>query len=157
MKKCRVCNIELKESNWAKSLMSKNSKICKECHNNKVKNWRKANKSKVNNYSLEAYYRNPKKSHKSTNEYRKKLRIEMINEYGGKCIKCGITDYDVLSIDHIDNTGAEDRKNGLYGYNLYRKLKKDSWPKDNYQLLCRNCNWKKELKRKSSNANIQSN
>lgn len=154
MKNCRVCNVKLDESNWAHSLMRKNSKICKECHNKKGKEWRKNNRSKVNKYSLSAYYRNPEKSHKITHKHRKKLRIEMIDEYGGKCSDCGISDYDVLSIDHIDNTGSEDRKNGLYGYNLYRKLKKESWPKHNYQLLCRNCNWKKEIKRRSSLSNF---
>jgi hypothetical protein len=143
--KCRKCGIKLDEENWAKSLKKKNSKICKSCSNDLGREWRKLNREKVNEYSLNAYYRNPKNHHKSVNKSRVKLRHEMIKEYGGCCLSCGISDIDVLDIDHIENNGAEDRKNNLYGYNLYRKLKKEGWPKDNFQVLCKNCNWKKHL------------
>lgn len=143
--KCRVCNTNLNEKNWAASLKKKNSKICKVCHNENNKTWRKKNRERVNELALNAYYRNPKKNHETVNRARKKLRKEMIQEYGGKCVSCGIKDGDVLDIDHIDNSGSSDRKKSLYGYNLYRKLKKESWPKDNYQILCKNCNWKKHL------------
>lgn len=49
-----------------------------------------------------------------------------------------------LSVDHIDNTGAQDRRlNG--GSSLYRRLKRMGFPKDNFQLLCWNCNSGKRL------------
>ena len=99
-------------------------------------------------YSIDRYFRNPKKSQAITHKSRVKVRLDMIKEYGGKCCHCGIDDIDVLDIDHIHNNGSEQRKNGLYGYNLYRLLKKTNWPKDDFQLLCKNCNWKKELKRR---------
>lgn len=142
---CRKCKVKLDIENWAKSLRKKNSKICKSCHNEANKDWRKSNREKVNQYALDAYYRNPKKHHKAVNKARVRLRHEMIQRYGKCCSNCGINDVDVLDIDHIENNGAEDRKNNLYGYNLYRKLKKQGWPKDNFQLLCKNCNWKKHL------------
>ena len=142
---CRECSKELNDENWAESLRKKNSKICKDCHNIKGKAWRQNNRIRVNELALEAYYRNPKKSHDTVNRARKKLRKEMIAEYGGECVSCGISDIDVLDIDHINNDGSVDRKKRLYGYNLYRKLKKNNWPKSNFQLLCKNCNWKKHL------------
>ena len=72
----------------------------------------------------------------------------MITAYGGKCAMCGISDSIVLDIDHIDNSGAEDRKKGMWGWRLYRWLRKNNYPKDNFQLLCKNCNWIKHIKNK---------
>jgi hypothetical protein len=69
-------------------------------------------------------------------------------EYGGKCLNCGITDIDVLDIDHIKNNGSIHRKTGFHGHRLYQLLKKENYPKEDYQLLCRNCNWKKYIENK---------
>jgi hypothetical protein len=159
MKKCRVCKIELTENNWMPSLKLRNSAICKECNNEKGREWRFKNRDKANKYSLDRYFKNPKKSQLITNKSRIKVRLDMIVAYGGVCCQCLINDVDVLDIDHIDNTGAIDRKKNLHGYNLYRALKKAGWPKDNFQLLCKNCNWKKHLAniRKGSFSDIQSN
>ena len=145
MDKCRVCNIELTDGNWAKSLKNKNSRICKECHYKNGMIWRNKNRDKVNKSALKNYYKDPKKHHIAVQKARVKVRLDMISEYGGECSTCGISDVDVLDIDHIDNNGADDRKHNLYGYNLYRHLKRLGWPKDNFQLLCKNCNWKKHL------------
>lgn len=156
MNNCRICNCVLSDDNWMNSLKNKNSKICRNCNNTKGREWRNNNKEKSNLYQLNRYYNNPKKVHEIVNKSRKKVRIDMIIEYGGKCVYCNINDFEVLDIDHISNDGAIDRKNGLFGYNLYRYLKKNKWPKDNFQLLCKNCNWKKELRRRreSSLSNI---
>jgi len=148
MDNCRKCGIELTDKNWVKSLRNKNSKICKSCHLKLNQEWRKDHKERSNAMALKHYYKNPKKHHIAVHKARVKLRLDMIKDYGGKCIDCGITDVDVLDIDHIKNNGAEHRRKKLYGYNLYRYLKKRGFPKDDYQLLCRNCNWKKELKRR---------
>lgn len=72
----------------------------------------------------------------------------MVAAYGGKCAHCGINDQVVLDIDHIDNNGSIHRKQGIHGWQLYRLLKRQGWPKDNYQLLCKNCNWRKEILRR---------
>ena len=145
MGKCRVCNVELTDENWAPSLRNKNSRICKKCHYEKGMIWRRGNRDRVNKSSRKHYRKDPSKHHKAVDKARKKVRIDMIAAYGGKCARCGISDVDVLAIDHIYNNGAEDRRNHLYGYNLYRQLKKLGWPKDEFQLLCKNCNWKKHL------------
>ena len=150
MKNCRVCNIELTELNWAASLMKKNSCICKSCHLDLCRKWRKENREKANLIGRKHYRLSPRKHMDSCNKSRIKVRIDMINEYGGKCCNCGINDIDVLDIDHVNNNGASHRKQGMFGYNLFRYLKKNNWPKDDYQLLCKNCNWKKELKRRRS-------
>lgn len=72
------------------------------------------------------------------------IKIKVIEEYGGKCCcpGCNIDTLEFLTIDHINNDGAEERRqNGKKsGGKLYRWLIKNNFPKDNYQLLCYNCN-----------------
>ena len=145
---CRVCGTELTDKNWMPSLKSRGSVICRNCNNAKGREWRANNRIKFNKYSMDRYFKNPKKSIAITQKSRAKVRIDMIIAYGGICTECGISDIEVLDIDHVNNNGAEQRRIGMWGYNLYRFLKKNNWPKNDYQLLCRNCNWKKELKRR---------
>lgn len=79
-------------------------------------------------------------------ESRMRIKMQMIEAYGGKCVCCGETGPAFLTIDHIDNDGALDRASGrLTGVNLYRSLKRSGWPKDKFQLLCMNCNCAKGM------------
>jgi 5-methylcytosine-specific restriction endonuclease McrA len=80
-----------------------------------------------------------KKAHK---KYKQKIKLEVIKEYGGKCICCGEKSFEFLTIDHINKNGAEEkRKLKISGANqMYAWLKRNNYPKDNYQLLCYNCN-----------------
>jgi hypothetical protein len=63
--------------------------------------------------------------------------------YGGyKCNCCGENEPMFLSIDHIDNDGANERKSGKYcgsGTGFYQWLRKSKFPLG-YQVLCMNCN-----------------
>lgn len=69
------------------------------------------------------------------------LRNKVIKEYGGKCSCCGITEPKFLTIDHINNDGAKERKSlGLKGKKMYSFLVREGFPKGKYQLLCYNCN-----------------
>jgi len=145
MEVCRVCGIELTDDNWAPSLRKKNSRICKKCHYENGVKWRSNNRDKVAINQRRYYKKDPSKHHAAVHKVRVKVRLDMIKAYGGECRRCGISDVEVLDIDHIHNNGAEDRRNHLHGYNLYRHLKKLGWPKDDFQLLCKNCNWKKHL------------
>lgn len=110
MKNCRVCSVELTDSNWALSLKNKNSVICKICHHNKCKDWRKNNRDKSNAHSRLNYQKNKVQYFNRINNHRRKLRLETIVVYGGKCNGCGVDDTDLLDIDHIFNDGASDRK-----------------------------------------------
>lgn len=115
-----------------------------------------------------AYKRHYRKEHP---EYRSKERKRQAKEllerkkrvlthYGkGKQLlccwrKCEVEALDLLSIDHIENDGAEHRK--ALGYrehsaqnstNFYRWLEQNSFP-DGYQTLCYNHQWKKEILRR---------
>ncbi len=77
-----------------------------------------------------------------------KRKIESIEAYGGMCAHCDQKDVKFLVIDHINDDGAEDRrvwKNKVADIHLW--LKKNKYP-IGYQVLCGNCNLKKERMRR---------
>jgi hypothetical protein len=84
--------------------------------------------------------------------YRDGLKLEMVAAYGGMCEWCEETDPIVLTLDHKDDDSHIEK--GLYGLNargghkLYSRLKQEGWPRERFQLLCFNCNAKKEHYRK---------
>lgn len=69
--------------------------------------------------------------------YRRIRKMEFMLAYGGKCVCCGETKLDLLTIEHIRNKGYK----LIYDvpYMLASKLKKLGWPKG-YTVLCYNCN-----------------
>lgn len=63
--------------------------------------------------------------------------------YGNKCARCGFNDSRALQIDHVNDDGADERREigghkCLYWVKILRNLQKDS---TRYQILCANCNW----------------
>jgi len=109
----------------------------------------------VKQYNHEYRRRVGKKERKNrqTKEQRALLRTEILYNYsGGKmvCSRCGFDDVRALDLDHIENGGGSHRKQiGRRGatYDIYAALKRDNFP-SGYQVLCRNCNWIKEIERR---------
>jgi len=85
---------------------------------------------------------------------RQRRAIEMkalvFGAYGGYvCACCGETEKKFLSIDHINNDGAEFRrriggKRTAAGYHTYRWLVLNGFP-EGFQVLCMNCNHGKRM------------
>jgi len=67
-----------------------------------------------------------------------KRREKVIRGYGAKCACCGETEMQFLTIDHINNDGAE-HKRSLGGVDLYTWIIRNNYPKT-LQCLCYNCN-----------------
>lgn len=67
----------------------------------------------------------------------------VIAAYGGKCICCEEPRPAFLNIDHVHNDGKLDREEKGTSHGLYLWLIRNNFPKENYQLLCRNCNFAK--------------
>jgi hypothetical protein len=83
--------------------------------------------------------------------HRQKIRLEAFSAYSNgiiQCACCGEKRQEFLSIDHIRNNGAEERrkikaaKRG--GHTFYSWLKKQGYP-EGYQVLCFNCNIAKSV------------
>lgn len=73
-------------------------------------------------------------------ERSKKNRVEVINNYGGKCACCSESILEFLSIDHINGGGKQHRKEiGGGGNTFYRWLKRNNYP-EGFRVLCNNCN-----------------
>lgn len=64
-----------------------------------------------------------------------------------QCVSCGISDIDVLCLDHINNNGASFGRPRATGIILYSIIKRQGFP-ESFQTLCANCNLKKEIERK---------
>ena len=94
-----------------------------------------------------------KRKNKKTRESRALLRLEILNHYSNEaliCARCGFGDVRALDLDHMDNNGCDHRKAiGRRGatYDIYSQLKREGFP-EGYQVLCRNCNWIKELEKR---------
>lgn len=127
----------------------------RERYNQRMRDWREENREQSRLLSRE--WRNRKLANgtpeevaairKAESEKTKRdqavCREQVFAAYGGyKCNCCGESEPMFLSIDHIDNNGAEERKSGQYagsGYGFYRWLRKSGFP-PGYQVLCMNCN-----------------
>lgn len=77
---------------------------------------------------------------------RKDLKLEAFQKYGGPvCVCCGETHELLLTLDHINNDGAEHRRSlGYKKAAFYEWLRKNNYP-PGYQVLCWNCNMGKHL------------
>ena len=73
-----------------------------------------------------------------------KLRQKLIKEFGGKCIRCGFSDWRALQFDHKEGSGNKDRKNK----GSFAQTKNIMNNRDKFLLLCANCNWIKRYERR---------
>lgn len=100
--------------------------------------------------SCEGCLKKARKRAKANQENRKAqdgaLRLEVFGHYGGAiCACCGCIGILFLSLDHVDNNGAEHRrasreqKISITGIHFYARLKKQGFP-PGFQVLCMNCN-----------------
>jgi hypothetical protein len=90
------------------------------------------------------YHRNKSRRKIEVREYKKRIRKAALDLMGGKCAKCGFSDYRALQIDHVSGDGYKDRLNTTKNYcNVVMESIKNK--ENKYQLLCANCNWIKKV------------
>lgn len=148
---CRVCGLD-------KPRCKPKNRLCQECYNAYMREYNQRNNAKVTAQKRE-YWRkkrdtNPEwveSERKRGLEYWHTLRREVLNAYGGmKCACCGETEETFLSLDHVNNDGAEHRRvlsgkterSGGITTQLYNWLKRNNYP-SGFQVLCMNCNFSK--------------
>ena len=100
---------------------------------------------------LKTYYKDNRiKLINNSRYHRENDRYEVLYHYSDglmKCNICGENHIEFLCIDHIDDNGADHRREiGNGGGRIYRYLLNNTFP-DGYQVLCNNCNYLKEYER----------
>lgn len=141
MKVCTKCGIEKVESEfYVRKRKSYRNADCKECVKEKVAKRRKESWDRIKDKQAEC-----------NRNYRRSLREEALNAYGGMvCACCGEKEPMFLTLDHIDNNGAAERlkiagRRNAAGTHTYKWLKANGYPPGRYQVLCMNCNFGKRM------------
>lgn len=146
---CRICQ---------KTTIGSQRKYCDECRPSAARAWDRARKARYKKErrctSCHQYMVGKQdvglvrcdscrqKFNAYTNKNNLELKLETFRAYGGLlCVCCGESEPCFLSLDHINDDGAKDRRQRGYpgGDTLYRNLRKEGWP-PGYQVLCHNCN-----------------
>jgi len=125
------------------------SKMGKESY----KKWYEANKERareLKRINMKRYRaENPEKHNAQSRAAKQRLRQQLLNLYGESCARCGFEDARALTLDHIKNNGAEERKElGERGV-WYRAL--SAYMPSDYQTLCMNCQFIKRVEAGRSN------
>ena len=141
-----------KYGNENKELISKRSKNYRsrnpEKFRERAKRYYQQNKDECKQRAKEYNKKNSTKVKKKNKIYTQKRKIETLDLIGNgviECSNCGYNDQRFLDIDHIDPSlkCRKKEKGGLSQYIL--RNKNDI---SDFQILCGNCNWLKEVKRR---------
>lgn len=85
----------------------------------------------------------PERYRKASIKAKDKLRQSVFEIYGNVCARCGFDDKRALTLDHINNNGAEERAE-IGSRGSYRRAIETHLP-DEYQILCMNCQFIKQI------------
>lgn len=78
--------------------------------------------------------------------WRMDIREDVIAAYGGRCSCCGESEPEFLTLDHVNNDGAEHRRANALSTGIKAwKWARDNQHPQNLQLLCWNCNCAKGI------------
>lgn len=101
-----------------------------------------ANKEKVKQSNKIYYINNKQKySERSSNQYKSK-REKFIDMYGNKCVCCGESHKEFLTIEHKLGQKGKKKEYSIKSYVLAIK----EYQPDIYEILCMNCNHSKGTK-----------
>lgn len=121
---------------------------CKICKNNYYEKHKEAYIASATKYQQEHGFERRDRVNKRCAE----LKVEVLTHYSPNqklnCSweGCTTTDIDMLSLDHINNDGAQHRKlmSNAGGKNTYQWVKKHNYP-EGFQTLCMNHQTKKKI------------
>jgi hypothetical protein len=146
--KAYVLDNKLKVKQYQKEYRLKN----KEKEAQRVKKWILNNPEKHTQYNKEYNLKHREKHHVQMSKIVKTRKQTVLSLCGGAiCRHCGATNINFLCLDHINNDGTLDRKKHGAGHNMYRAIINGKIDTKKMQVLCYNCNQKKEMNRKRRN------
>lgn len=147
-KKCRKClreksvNEFYKRSKGSKDGLGSYCNSCQYENTSAIKNRYRASGKCVNcgvfKPNNHKYCDNCKiKTNGYERKYQKQAKDLVFDYYGSNCVCCGESNVRFLTIDHINDDGAEHRR--AIGSNIYKTIVKAKFP-NKYRILCHNCN-----------------
>ncbi len=148
VKICNKCGAEKSFTDFSRIYreQEKRRAVCKQCCDLEQKRWRaNGGLAIVARYKRKTRAQNREKTNRLRREEKRRLRLRVIEAYGGHCACCWEATIEFLAIDHIYNDGAAHRAELKKGgsYVMYLWLQRNGFPKDRFQLLCHNCNMAK--------------
>jgi 5-methylcytosine-specific restriction endonuclease McrA len=131
VRRCNKCGIEkpLEDFHRDKRLKEGRRFDCKACKKEKWATYREANRERLR---------------ESRRAWRVSLFAETVTTYNNECARCGESDLEVLTVDHVAEDGASHRAELGRGETLTLLVwaKRNGWP-DRLQILCANCHLRK--------------
>lgn len=145
MKYCKRCYTEKENKEFYKDKESIDGLkyYCKDCTKNHVKKYYKIHKKERKEYSNKYHKNNREKRLIYFKQQTKNRKLKIIEAYGGKCNCCGESTFEFLSIEHKKKDGNKQKRELGGAVNFHNWLIKNNFPKDNFELLCFNCNLSK--------------
>lgn len=107
--------------------------------NSYQKAYRAKHAERLKSADKEKYRKNIVSIKANAKRFYDKRRKTVYDHYGNMCACCGETNQLFLTIDHIENDGAQHRKEVAPGPTFYKWLVDNNFPKS-FRLLCFNCN-----------------
>jgi len=74
-----------------------------------------------------------------------RLKKKLFDYLGDKCARCGFSDVRALQVDHVNGFQGKRDSRSRSGTHLYRQIITGKLPKEDFQILCANCNWIKKV------------
>lgn len=107
-----------------------------------MERWKQRNPGVANERARVWFEKNKPLARARNREAQRKLKAAAYAAYGGfKCACCGETTEAFLSLDHVNNDGAQHRKISDRR-KIYHWLRDNKYP-TGFQVLCMNCNFGK--------------
>jgi len=85
------------------------------------KNGEQKNLQSQNNYEQKRYWSDPEKFRKQRRQWHHKVRFQIIDLLGGKCVVCGFSDWRALQVDHIKGGGYKERVTRTYTFSTIER------------------------------------
>lgn len=132
-KRCPRCN---------KKATELKAGYCPPCRKTYFQDYYRRNKTRICARVEANRKADPKKHLAARRTKNRKLRVAVIDAYGGACQCCGEDRIEFLAIDHANGGGKKHRLEvANIGSAFYAWLKRNAYPKNiGLRVLCHNCN-----------------
>lgn len=132
-----------------KKSRAEETRLYRHRHPEKVAEWRRKWRTKNKKRLAEQEHARREKDREHARElnraFTRRLREQVFDLFGKRCVRCGFNDERALQLDHINGGGVREAKRLGGPKGVWRNSLENP---DKYQILCANCNWIKRRENK---------